>query len=313
MAGNDEIRELFSKSFENFEKPVDPGLWDKIQTDMNGASGSGSGNGGNAVAAKSGFVKSIIIGTVSVAAITTGVLIYNYSGSDANKTENKQEEPVVQTDTEEKTVLNEDLVVIDNNEKIVDEIDKSVDPVLIEHKDEIKKTVISDFNENTPINTADINDLLDQSLLDELSKRDQIKKDNPKVAQNDNNVNPSHNEPKVEENEVHHNDVIQKDKEPEKTGAEIYMENIPNVMTPNGDRINDEIIFSYKSITEFEIQILNERGSELLYKERGAKINYSGIDFGGKTLDEGKYIMVLVAMDTNSKKMVRKSFLYIKK
>lgn len=315
MAGNDEIKELFSKSFENFEKPVDPGLWDKIQSDLNSPSGSGTGDGGSGIAAKTGWIKTVIIGSVSVAAITTGILLYvNSENSKSEESTTEINEPITEQNDIEKELPKEEFLVIENNDKIVDEIDRSDDPAIMEKKEEIKQKVISDINENTSINTAEIDDLLDQNLLDELSKKEEPKVIDQKENKVDENQNKaSIDDPKIEKDPKIDHNTFEKEQEPEKTEAEIYMENIPNVITPNGDRINDFIEFKHKDIKEFEIQILNAAGSKLVFKDRGHELNYAGLDLGGDHLDEGNYRMVLIAIDNNGKKIVNKSFLYIRK
>jgi len=55
VTNKDEIKELFSKSFEGFENEVDPGLWDKIQSNLNTPN---VGNTGQAASAgKAGLIK----------------------------------------------------------------------------------------------------------------------------------------------------------------------------------------------------------------------------------------------------------------
>jgi len=169
VTNKDEIKELFSKSFEGFEKEVDPGLWDKIQSNLNTPN---VGNTGQAASAgKAGLIKSIIIGTVSVASIAGAVVLYNSNTSENGVEENKQAS---------KEIENTDkILIIDNtsDDKLTDKIDTSKDPLIVQHREEIKKEIIQDLQdakiinkEELEFNNADINDLLDKDLLDKLGK-----------------------------------------------------------------------------------------------------------------------------------------------
>ncbi len=314
MKNGDEIKELFSKSFENFEKEVDPGLWDKIQSDLSSGASAGSGSAG--AAGKSGLIKSLVIGTVSVAAITGGVLFF--MDSDKKDETKNTNETIVNPDQEKKELVEnqEDLVVIENQENAIDHIDKSVDPLVVEKKEAIKQKVLSEIKEEAPIDYTGVslNDLLDQDLLNELSKKDENQNEN--IVKHVDVKKEDH--VKKEEKKDHVNDennlnnptnpnITQK----KKSEAEKYLEKEKfNVLTPNNDGENDLKVLECKDIKKFEILVFNQAG-KLVYENSGRTIRFDGRDNGGNNLDEGTYRMVLAAIDLNDERIVRKSHLTI--
>lgn len=74
-----------------------------------------------------------------------------------------------------------------------------------------------------------------------------------------------------------------------------------NVFTPNGDGINDTWHFSvFEHIKNVDVTILNRWGN-VVYKQSGTTINWTGKDQAGKMVAEGTYFYIFDAVDFNDK------------
>lgn len=309
MTEKDEIRELFSKTFEGYEKQVDPGLWDKIQTNLNGPTGGGAGQAAGA-SGKAGLIKTIAVATVSVASVTAGIW---YFTQDKNESPENQKAPVVQTqDDVQEEIANENVVVIKEN---VELIDTSNDPVIIEHKEEIKKEILEDLNNPESFNYSDINDLLDQDLLKELAKQDAAAKNQANVdakTEEEKNYKEIVKEDSKKEELTHATNPNTQEEVKTKSEEEVFMENIPNVITPNGDYKNDYLDLNNDNISNFELLVLSE-GNKVLFQRAGKTIRWNGQDLYGKELKEDRYRIMIIATTMAGKKLVRKGYFYIQK
>lgn len=68
---------------------------------------------------------------------------------------------------------------------------------------------------------------------------------------------------------------------------------LPNIITPNGDQINDEWVPAegYSDCFDYECRFFNRWG-ELVYSNSSTGIPFSGKDTNGKELSEGNYLYV---------------------
>lgn len=72
------------------------------------------------------------------------------------------------------------------------------------------------------------------------------------------------------------------------------IDNVPNVITPNGDRIND--IFSIKTtdIETFTISIRDKNGREI-FSSNDQEFIWDGTDYSGEQVEKGMYTYVIIA------------------
>ena len=80
------------------------------------------------------------------------------------------------------------------------------------------------------------------------------------------------------------------------TGVSVFV--VPNVFTPNGDGINDELIISYENIEEFNGFIANRWG-EILYEWTSIDLGWNGRTKGGAPVPEGTYFYVISAIGSD--------------
>ncbi|MCG9912346.1 MAG: gliding motility-associated C-terminal domain-containing protein [Flavobacteriales bacterium] len=71
-----------------------------------------------------------------------------------------------------------------------------------------------------------------------------------------------------------------------------YIPELPNVLTPNGDGVNDEFLFEGDGITELRLFIYNRWGTEV-YTQKGYGLNWNGRTNNGTRLTDGVYFYVI--------------------
>jgi gliding motility-associated-like protein len=71
-----------------------------------------------------------------------------------------------------------------------------------------------------------------------------------------------------------------------------YVPELPNVLTPNGDGVNDEFLFEGDGITELRLFIYNRWGTEV-YTQKGYGLNWNGRTNNGTRLTDGVYFYVI--------------------
>jgi len=76
------------------------------------------------------------------------------------------------------------------------------------------------------------------------------------------------------------------------TGVSVFV--IPNIFTPNGDGVNDELKVIYENIESFSGFIANRWG-EILYDWKSIDTGWNGRTKGGVSVPEGTYFYVITA------------------
>jgi gliding motility-associated-like protein len=76
------------------------------------------------------------------------------------------------------------------------------------------------------------------------------------------------------------------------------IDNIPNVITPNGDRINDIFSISTTDIETFTISIRDRSGNEI-FNSNDKDFTWDGTDFSGNTVEKGMYNYIIIATGTD--------------
>ena len=82
---------------------------------------------------------------------------------------------------------------------------------------------------------------------------------------------------------------------------------IPNVITPNGDGKNDEIVIINGDNANMTLSVYDKAGT-LVYKNQGIEIYWKGLDNNGEELPSNIYYYVL---ETTGVSDVKKSFIYL--
>jgi gliding motility-associated-like protein len=72
------------------------------------------------------------------------------------------------------------------------------------------------------------------------------------------------------------------------------IDNIPNVITPNSDRINDIFSINTTDIETFTISIRDRSGNEV-FNSTDKDFTWDGTDFSGNTVEKGMYTYIIIA------------------
>lgn len=77
------------------------------------------------------------------------------------------------------------------------------------------------------------------------------------------------------------------------------IDNIPNVITPNQDRINDEFIIKTTDIDEFNIVIKDQNGN-VVFESKDKDFAWDGTNLSGERVENGIYIYYIFAKGTDN-------------
>lgn len=72
------------------------------------------------------------------------------------------------------------------------------------------------------------------------------------------------------------------------------IDNVPNVITPNGDRINDVFVIKSTDIETFYITITDNHGNEI-FTSNDKDFSWDGTDYSGQTVEKGIYTYIIIA------------------
>ncbi|MGE0638026.1 MAG: gliding motility-associated C-terminal domain-containing protein [Bacteroidia bacterium] len=86
---------------------------------------------------------------------------------------------------------------------------------------------------------------------------------------------------------------------------------VTNIITPNGDGINDEFIIDSKNMNEVRLWIYNRFG-RLIYKSEDKGENWDGTDmYNGKTVSDGTYFYILESIGLDNLPRQYKGFIQV--
>jgi len=77
------------------------------------------------------------------------------------------------------------------------------------------------------------------------------------------------------------------------------IDNIPNVITPNQDRINDEFIIKTTNIDEFNI-VINDQNGNVVFESKDKDFAWDGTNLSGERVENGIYIYYIFAKGTDN-------------
>lgn len=83
------------------------------------------------------------------------------------------------------------------------------------------------------------------------------------------------------------------------------VEALPNVITPNGDDINDEFIFEAHNIGAIYVAFY-DRAGKVVFESDSFERLFKGYDQGGNPLEEGTYFYIIRAVGVDGNKIERK-------
>ena len=84
---------------------------------------------------------------------------------------------------------------------------------------------------------------------------------------------------------------------------------IPNVFSPNGDGINDELVISTSGFSDRELSVYNRWG-RLIYSEIGTQFSWNG-KIENVDAADGVYYILISTQASNNKKVMKKGFVHL--
>lgn len=288
MKDKDYIQELFSDKLSQLESPVRPDLWNGIQAQL-----------GVSAAASSVVAKGIStatkwwIGAAATVVTATGIYVAVYS-DDVNP-----KEVIPQQSTEKKDISKESTLYTPSpvsSESINSKQNQDLIPESTIKSQSTNHPFLSDDTDNssTPYIVKQRVEISASEIAKTGSAAGNSGADNPlKKEMQSNSV------PLIE-------NVVQNTVNP-KPVVGIFKE-LPNVITPNGDYINDYFQLEMENITDFVITILNDK-NQVVFKSADQDFKWDGSD-----LPDGKgYFYMITCVDTNGNKINKLSPLEIKR
>ncbi|MDG2505420.1 MAG: gliding motility-associated C-terminal domain-containing protein [Crocinitomicaceae bacterium] len=305
MSDKDPIKDLFREKLQSHEVMPSKAVWSNVSSSLGHSAASASGLGAPSI---------LKIAAVAVGVTTAGVASYFYFNSEESS-------PKVT----EKIVL---------QEEVLDE-PLSSETLEVEQKDKSSSEPIIQ-SETPTISNRQISEVKDQESQPDLTAQESLPVSIPSEKQADFDVqentiteniitSPSsleETEP-VEENVSLVNNVLET---PEVLEQEIIQalesdeavlpaeENIvlPNIFTPNGDRVNDLFSIEMSEKSEFQIIVLDAK-NQIVFKSNDSNFEWDGTMLSGAPAPAGNYLYYFSAKDMAGNDVTKSSLLKIQR
>ena len=305
MSDKDPIKDLFREKLQSHEVMPSKAVWSNVSSSLGNSAASASGLGASSI---------LKIAAVAVGVTTAGVASYFYFNSEESS-------PKVT----EKIVL---------QEEVVDE-PLSSETLEVEQKD--KSSSEPNIQSETPtISNRQISEVKDQESQPDLYAQESLPVSNPSEKQADFDVqentitenvitSPSSVEEteSVEENESLVNNVLDTPEVLEQEiipaleldevvlpAKEIIV--LPNIFTPNGDRVNDLFSIDMSEKSEFQIIVLDAK-NQIVFKSNDSNFEWDGTLLSGAPAPAGNYLYYFSAKDMAGNDVTKSSMLKIQR
>ena len=305
MSDKDPIKDLFREKLQSHEVMPSKAVWSNVSSSLGHSAASASGLGASSI---------LKIAAVAVGVTTAGVASYFYFNSEESS-------PKVT----EKIVL---------QEEVLDE-PLSSETLEVEQKDKSSSEPIIQ-SETPTISNRQISEVKDQESQPDLTAQESLPVSNPSEKQADFDVqentitenvitSPSSVEETelVEENVSLDNnvldtpEVLEQEIIPALESDEVVLpaeENIvlPNIFTPNGDRVNDLFSIEMSEKSEFQIIVLDAK-NQIVFKSNDSNFAWDGTMLSGAPAPAGNYLYYFSAKDMAGNDVTKSSMLKIQR
>jgi gliding motility-associated-like protein len=311
MSDKDPIKDLFRDKLQSHEVMPSKAVWSSVSSSLGHSAASTAGVG------SASFLK--------VAAVAVGVSAAGVAGFLLLSSDDSEPIKVI-----EKTVLQEkDLDESISSETTDSDVQESASPEIMLSQSEslsLEKVITNEsiqetqpesiaINESLPVSTP--SDSQANELIVEEPKADVLHQFNPVSPQVSVNVPAESIDDEVEVNtaisEAPSQDASPGEVTDELETPEIAVEEqivLPNIFTPNGDRINDVFEIKMEDKLEFQIVILNQQ-NQPVFKSTDANFQWDGTMLNGQPAPSGTYLYYFSAKDLNGKDVTKSSLLTI--
>lgn len=311
MSDKDPIKDLFRDKLQSHEVMPSKAVWSSVSSSLGHSAASTAGVG------SASFLK---VAAIAVGVSAAGVAGFLFLSSDDSEPKKVIEKIVLQEKDLDESISSE-TTDSDAQESASPEIMLSQSESLSSEK-VISNGSIQDpqpekitTNESLPVSTPSESQA--NALIVEESTADVLPKENPVSPQVSVTV-PA--EPVVDEVEISATTIEATSQESsseevsdELEAPEIVNEEqivLPNIFTPNGDRVNDIFEIKMEDKLEFQIVILNQQ-NQPVFKSTDAHFQWDGTMLNGQPAPSGTYLYYFSAKDMNGKDVTKSSLLTI--
>lgn len=272
MEEKDLFNELLKTKLDNLESPVRADVWSNVASSITSTSST--------VSTGLSLLSKIAIGVSIVAATVTGVLLS--LADEKSQDENTVETPMQpeQVSKEKNQSLNPNVQSDSQNElkNTQENIKKISSPKLIFNK---KSDILSTQN---------------------ISNTNGVIMDNTKgIQQQENKVEGQSNTSIIQHvlvnNEIKPDESTTLNSSPINSVKSELEITLPNIFTPNGDGVNDELIVDLTKLVGASIVVMNLKG-QVIFTYQGSDFKWDGRDKNGDLVPDGSY-MYFVTGDDN--------------
>ena len=278
MEGKDNIKDLFGEKLNGFEANVRPELWVNISSQIGGVTSVTAATG------TSLFIKTIVGLTVAASVAVVSYFVLTEKKTDKiiqSKTNSKPTETKKQGQIQSESIK-------EKNER-VEKPDDATNFLNVYLSEMLNSSLGEAYTEENKITEHIITPVL-------------INKENKEVVI----IEKIQQVDKVNKNEVDQLapeivDVIE-DQE--------YLGVLPNVFTPNGDRINDVFSIESKNLSDFSIVVI-DKNSKTVYQSTDANFVWDGNGVNGEIVSKGTYVYYITARNSKGELVSKHSMLNI--
>lgn len=293
----DEWLDKIAKEVNNLESPVDSNLWSGIQAQIV-TPGAAAASSGSIWTTK---LVASIIGTVTVGATVTALIISNNTATDTNNKELTQSKEMTVEPSD--PAVNEEVAVM-NGKTENDTKPVKVNPVEIKKE---SKNLSAESTDQSESNLPEAKQDKSFSTNPDLPKSQAIEeKSNPVIPAGKGMVDPKEEiekskEGKKEEPKVGNKapEKLQKPTEQVKpiVEAEEVKMDLVNVFTPNDDGVNDWFIVETSGLTEVVVVVMDSK-NKVVWRGTSNDDKWNGRDQGGYLVPPGNYLYYVTGKDS---------------
>ena len=307
MSDKDPIKDLFRDKLQSHEVMPSKAVWSNVSSSLGHSAASASGLGA------SSFLK---IAAVVVGVSTVGVVSYLYMN---NKNSKSNKKIVLQDEVLDEPASSETISVPQNT--------KPKEPVKNSETELISESEISDnviresqpesliTQESLPVSPSFENqaNLEVQETSDVVESVPEVISELPTTPVEQITPSPQENIAEVvqyAQDEVVSVETLVEDSEISNSFEEVIV--LPNIFTPNGDRVNDVFMIEMTEKSEFQIIVLNAK-NQTVFKSNDANFEWDGTMLNGEPAPTGNYLYYFSAKDLNGKDVTKSSILKIQR
>ncbi|MDC0644169.1 gliding motility-associated C-terminal domain-containing protein [Crocinitomicaceae bacterium] len=309
MSDKDPIKDLFRDKLQSHEVMPSKAVWSNVSSSLGHSAASASGLGASSI---------LKIAAVVVGVSTVGVVSYLYmNNEDSNSKSNKK--IVLQDEVLDEPVSSETISVpqnTDSKEPVKDNVTEIIS------EGEISDNVIRESQpesfitqEILPVSPSFVNqaNLEVQETSDVVESVPEVISELPTTSLEQ--ITPSSQENIAEVAQDAQDEIVSvetpvEDSEISNPFEEVIV--LPNIFTPNGDRVNDVFMIEMTEKLEFQIIVLNAK-NQTVFKSNDANFEWDGTMLNGEPAPAGNYLYYFSAKDLNGKDVTKSSMLKIQR